>query len=250
MELLVGAVIFVMLAGLMLTMTSEAGRIWQANEAQKKRREIARIVLERITRDLEAAAFPVGTQVSNSLAFQVNPPTLGSTYLSRDAAFWQARSQEDAMGMADIGYFVRWVDNNGQLCRVRIPASHGSSVFRAINRTINDTLLDELASGTADQDLRGLLAENVLGFWFVPVDRQGNAIPVPYDSRTTDVRPAFVDVGIAIADPRTLARISNPSEIRDKYGSVSIAQFEEALPIHIRRGTQVFTARIPVHATP
>lgn len=246
LELLVSMAIFILLAALMLTVTTEAGRMWQQSEGQKNRRQAARIILETISRDLQGAAFPVGTHLPGSLAFLVNP-AIGAGFLRPNAAFWQTRSQQDSLGMADVGYFVRKNGAVGELCRIRIPAGDPDSIFSNIDRTISSAVLDRLAPGTGDNDLKGLLAENVLGFWFVLRDNEGVEIPLPYDSRTTAIRPTFVDVGIVLIDARTARKIREGSAVEASY-SLPMEDFVDALPTEIRQGVQTFTSRIRIHA--
>lgn len=239
------------LTSLLLGVTSQTANVSGRALAQKSRQQAARIVLETMARDLRAAAFPLGTAQQDSLAFLVNPPDVGSHYLSPSAAFWQSRSTQFGTGFRDGGYFIRWTGAHAQLCRLTIPEDDANSIFRNSDRTIDAAVLDRLApaGSSTGQDFRGLMADNVAGLWFRLLDRNGTEIPLPYDSRDASAeRVAFVDVGIAVMDPGTAAKIGSADELRSYY-TPTITDFAKNLPEHIRSGVQVFTTRVPLHGS-
>jgi prepilin-type N-terminal cleavage/methylation domain-containing protein len=249
LELMVSAALLAILTSLLLGVTAQTASISGRTLAMKHRQQAARIVLETISRDLGAASSPVGTSQGGSLAFLVNPVDAGERHLSPGAAFWQARSAQSSSGFRDVGYFIRWTGAEAELCRLTVPSEDPLSIFRNTNRVIDSALLDRLAPAGAasDGNLRGLMADHVVGLWFKLLDATGAEIALPYDSRDESVvRPAFVDVGIAVMDPGTAAKIGSADEVRSHY-TPSITEFLPKLPESIRAGVQIFTTRVRIH---
>lgn len=258
LELLVAAAVFSILAVILLGVTSQTASIWEKAQAQKNRQQIARIALEAITRDLEAAALPLGTSQTNTLSFLVNPAGVDAGFLSPQAAFWQVRSGQSSYGFLDVGYFVRWTGAVPELCRLQIPATDNESIFRdsnhsplsGTNRTVNSALLERLAPGTSagNDDIKGLMSKNVIGLWFVLWNSVGVKIEPPYDSTTKTARPAFVDVSVAVIDQATAAKLTDAAQVTSHY-AVGPDRFAGSLPASIRPGVQVFTKRVPIHGS-
>jgi prepilin-type N-terminal cleavage/methylation domain-containing protein len=249
LELMVSAALLAILTSLLLGVTSQTASISGRTLAMKQRQQAARIVLETISRDLRAASFPLGTSRDDSLALLVSPVEAGDRHLSPGAAFWQARSAQSPSGFRDVGYFIRWTGNKAELCRLTIPSEDAASIFRNSDRVIDPALLDRLAPAGAASggDFRGLMAEHVVGLWFKLFDAAGVEIALPYDSREGSAgRPAFVDVGIAVMDSGTAAKIGSADEVRSHY-TPAIADFLTNLPEGIRTGVQIFTTRVPIH---
>lgn len=238
-----------LLVTMMLGLFSGVSTLWGDFQARKSREQTARIALEAISRDLRTAAFPTGTQVGESLSFLISPTSVGSAFLSPDAAFWQSRNPVSPVGFLDVGYFVRWDGDHAELCQLRIPHDDADSIFTDLGRSISPAVLNRLAPGSSDADLRGFLAEHVVGLWLVPMDRDGNALSSPYDSRSAGDRPAFVEVSLAVIDPATATRLGNAATIRGAYASRP-EDFLSALPAPLARGVRIFTERIPIHANP
>lgn len=249
MELLVGVAILALLVTMMLSIFSGVSNLWAEFQARKGREQTARVALEAISRDLRSAAFPVGTQVRDSLAFLVSPASVGSQYLCPDAAFWQSANPTSPVGFSDVGYFIRWDGDRSELCQLRVPHDDPDSIFVDTDRSISTAVLDRLAPGSANTDLRGLLAENVIGIWFQPLDHEGALLPTPYDSSIATTHPAFVQVAIAVIDATTAKRVGDGAAIRAAY-SDDPESFLSALPEQIARGVRIFTERIPVYANP
>lgn len=248
-ELLVGVAILALLVVLMLSLFSSVSTLWGEFQARKSREQTARMALEAISRDLRSAAFPVGTPIQKSFAFLISPPTIGTEYLCPDAGFWQSRNPLSPVGFVDAGYFIRWNGDRAELCQLRIPDADADSIFTNIDRTLSSATLERLAPGSANSDLHGLLAENVIGLWMKPLDSEQQALPIPFDSRTSLKKLRFVEVTVAVIDPTTSDRLGDASTIHSAYTS-DPEDFLAALPDSLARGVRIFTERIPVYANP
>jgi len=251
-EVLVATAVFILLMGLLLSLTSEASRLWQRAESQKARRQIARIVLETIGRDMESAAFTTNT---NSLQFLLNDSVrIGSTNLNPTAAFWQAPTLGSMPGtLSEVGYFVQWIGTKSALCRYYVPSTATNSLFSS-NSTIWDKWLwpDKITSyapGLQNTDTYGgLLSENVVGLWITLYD-SNNAAMTNYDSRTTTRRPTSAEISIAVIDPRTARRLVQASQITDSYSrSTNADSFVADLIPNLREGVQIFKTRVQLQA--
>lgn len=251
LELLVATAIFALLATLLLSMTSEASKLWQRAEAQKARRQMARIIIETMSRDMESATFPVVSSSTNSLQFVVGNST-GLTNLNPNAAFWQATvpGSGPVGGLAEVGYFVQWKDNRPALCRYFVPGTNADSIFSSSAANWKDWLtaakVGAYAPGLDDSNsFNGLLAENVLGLWITVYD-SNNVGYTNYDSRTYSVRPTAAEIGIAIIDARTARRITNTSA-QVQY-TPTVDTFLTNLPSYLRDGVQIVKTRIQLQA--
>ena len=251
LEVLVAAAIFALLAALLLSVTSEASKLWQRAENQKARRQMARIIIETMSRDMESVAFPVASGATNSLQFVVGSAT-GTTNLNPNAAFWQATAAGDASsgGLAEVGYFVQWKDNRSALCRYYVPGTNADSIFSSSAANWKDWLtaskISAYAPGLYDSNsFGGLLAENVLGLWITVYD-VNNVAYTNYDSRTLAVRPVSAEIGLAIIDPSSARRITN--SVQQVSYTPSIDNFVTNLPSYLRDGVQIFKTRIQLQA--
>jgi hypothetical protein len=234
---------------MMLSIFSGVSNLWGDVQARKSREQVARTALEAISRDVRTAAFATGTHLPKSLVFLISPETIGAALLSPEAAFWQAKNPTSPTGFADIGYFIRWSGDRSELCQVRIPHDDPDSIFTNIEREISSGLLDRLAPGSADNNLRGLIAENVVGLWFKPLDFEGNLLSSTYDSRVDSVRPSYINISIAVIDPTTSDRQGDAAIIREAY-SDDPQSFLDALPQPLARGVRIFSETVPIHAHP
>lgn len=245
-ELLVAMAVFSLMAALLLGLVSESSRLWQRAESQKARRQVARIIMETVKRDLEGVALPIGTTNTNSLNFVLNPAVAGIN--NRDSAFWQTRTSAQTGEMAEVGYFVKWHNGTPALCRYSVPATNSDSIFRSPANWLTTGKIDSYAGGLGSTNMDGLLAENVLGLWITMYDAT-NGILSNYNSRTATGRPSSVEVGVAIIDPRTAKRITSESQITSAYTG-SADTFPDNLPTFLRAGVQVFKTRIELPAAP
>jgi hypothetical protein len=79
------------------------------------------------------------------------------------------------------GYFVQWVNKVPILCRLR--ANYGS--------VINDDLIVNNAPANKISDYKGLLAENVLGIWFQPIDAKKDPIAMTTPEASFDASNGY-----------------------------------------------------------
>jgi len=266
-ELLVATAIFFLLMMILLSLASQGSGIMQKMNREKTNREVARVLLECIGRDLEATVFPFNASSTTSLRFQQNPASLRSGgYLNPNALFWQTAwngTSSTNGDIADVGYFVKWVIDStgmahGTLCRMGIPPTSADSIFQS--QTLNASLLNKYAPGLADTvpgsstAYKGLMADNVLGLWIILYDRKMVRLTSPYDSRTTSRRPAYADISIAVLDPQIARRINSSNlglMITDHYAGPTVTNatvFVSQLPASIRAGAQAFETRVPIYA--
>lgn len=257
-EVMVATVIFVLLVGLLLSITSQAGKIWQKSENDKGRRQVGRAVLEMIARDFEAAQLPLRSDRSGSLEFTKNPAAIPESYRNRDAIFWQAPvpGQKDG-DLQEVGYFVQWVEgengqpSRGELCRLRVPATNANSIFNNSNAWLSEDKLRTYAPGSKNTNtFQGLLAENVFGLWVTlyGTNNQVMTNSITYTSRSTNAPFSFAEIAIAVADPQTGRRLASEQEVISKYNrenkDFTIEEFVASLPDSIKNGVSVFKTRV------
>lgn len=247
--MLVSAALLAVLAAFLMGVTSQTMNIWEKAQAQKSRQQTARLVLDVIARDLQSAAFPLGTSRIDALAFVVDPAGLPRDFLSPHAAFWQARSTRSPDGFADVGYFIRWRGVEAELCRLQVAAGDKDNILSRPDRALNAALLDRLAPGSsgASDSIKGLMAKNIIGLWFKLWDRAGNPLPLPYDSsQPGSSAAALVEVSVAVIDRAMVARIDSAEKIRPQSGATT-TDFLQSLPEVIRPGVQVFGRKVVIH---
>lgn len=204
-ELLAATAVFMVMMALLVGVVSQVNAGWQRAEAQKNRREAARVVLDYLVRDLEAALSPLPQAPSVNL--DMNPDAF-STYRNRDALFWKAAlpAEPATSDTCVIGYFVKPPEDGEsyRLCRFVAPLTFSTT-------TIDETL-DSVATLTpADQsgDYKGLVAEGVVGLWVTLYDRNNQVLASPggsYRSTSRDDFPAMAEIALVVADPRVLGR--------------------------------------------
>lgn len=262
-EILVSITVLVLLMALLLGITDQSSRVWQVTESSHNRRQVARILLETITRDLEASVFPLIPGANNtSLQFVLNPPGLTGVS-ARDAVFWQAALPGDGTDsdVSEVGYFVRWLDdgpashpNHPILCRFQMPASNAASIFANPGATaawLNNDVLTSSAPGTTVSNYQGMLADNVLALWVTLYDASAKPIPTPFNSIVAVTpRPAFAEIALVLIDPATAQRLTAPvaSAITAGYGAASVDLFAAALPPAIQKGVEIFRTRVTLEA--
>jgi type II secretory pathway pseudopilin PulG len=263
LEMLVATTVLVLMLTILLSIVTNVSQHWQRAEGMKTRQQAARQILETISRDLESAVFPIPATNDLSFQFLVNPadqPTL-VPYENPQAAFWQAAagsgtSQGD---IVEVGYFICWAASgvHSEIRRLRVP-SNQADIFSSPKPWLSAEKLEADAPGTDDiVSQKGLLAENVIGLWIQPYNRQGIAISPPYDSRVDRTVPsrriASVEVALALIDPRTLKRVTDKNEITQHYLTdppPDADTFVTLLPAKIRAGVQVFKTRVNIEAAP
>lgn len=260
-ELLVALALFAMIMVLAVSIISQSSVIFRSADGKRINRQVARFVIEMVCRDLESALF--ARTSSSYLRFQLNPSTLETNYSNPNSVFFQTAIQGRGGtngDIADVGYFVNWVIDarsiaRSALCRISIPPKESESIFSNPARVWNSTLVEQYAPGLNKTNLidpdafKGLFAENVLGLWITLYDTNG-VLAGEYDSRGSSLKPTFADVAVAVVDPQTAKRI-NPAmlaSIKSAYSSTTNAEsFIEAIPDHLRSGSQVFKTRVLLH---
>jgi type II secretory pathway component PulJ len=190
MELLVATAVFMLMASLLLSMTSQVNTAWQQAHGQKARRENARQIFALLQRDLQAAIPVLPGAGTNAVPFQ-----LLSDYGRPGSAglFWLASlpSTRTSSDVATVGYFVA---GNHRLYRTFTNAAVANF----------PDLVDQ--SGNAEEE-QGLLAENILRLDVTLLGGDGTEIAPPSIHSTN--LPRFADVTLVVADERTLARQPN-----------------------------------------
>ena len=263
--------LLLIITGLLLSMTSSMMSSWTADASRNERRNTARLVLDRMSRDLEQTTLPLSRDSTNGLQFVINPTTIVSTttYELPQAVFWQAPVATDGGINGDIavvGYFVQWVNGAPVLSRLLVNPSVTANYLIYSNPTnwITDALLQAKAPATEASSYAGLLANNVLGLWVQPLDPNGNAIQQSevgtgsFDSRypytytnalypgslVTNVAsalPASLQIAIVVIDSRTAKLLSGTEKPTAPTGNFwsDIQNFYSHLPAKIQRGAEI-----------
>jgi len=263
------AILVVMITGIL----GQLDRMWVQTEAQNQRDRSGRALLNFMARDIKKAMMPLNISNTTNLDFVINPSSLSSTYGYRDNIFFQAPIATDSLAtsvgeIAEVGYFVQWQPQSGsqvptaQLCRFFVNPSDTVNYQIYLNPTswITTAYLANVApgasasSGNPPAPYKGLLAENVIGLWINPYDKNGNAVFTAsrtYDSRTTSNLPAVVDISILVLDPATAKRLgANSSMLTTVKGDVQTTTITNAdqclttLPAVLQPGASCFTTRV------
>jgi type II secretory pathway pseudopilin PulG len=228
-EVMVATAILALMVVLLAGMVSQVARLWQRGTAQTDQRRNARTILDFISTDLRGAILPVDplppandprNPTSNSgpppnLHFLLNPSTVPPSHRHADALFWQAPIATDASrgDAAHIGYFVKWdtstnpANPRARLCRFFVnPVDEKNyRIYSHPGGDLSAERLDAVApahnqsDGTMRAGWRGLLAEDVVGFW--ARWRNGDDWVVSFDSRTTPTLPRTVQISVVQLDP-------------------------------------------------
>lgn len=246
-EVLVALAVLTLLMVMLLATVSHAMSLWQDAEGLKSRQQSARQAITTLSRDLSAAVFPPWSSGGRRLSFLANPGF--ADFENPDFAMWTAAvsEQSNAGDLAEVGYFVAWSpDANGrdqpELRRFVIPATDANSIFTNPGQSINATTVESLAPGSTATPPVGLVATNVLGLWFSLFAADGSALPLPYDSENAVDRPAFVEVTLAVTDPRSAVRLPDKSEITSRY-NLEPAEFARQLTADFGLSVQIFRHR-------
>lgn len=237
-ELLVAVAILAVLLLVLQQILAGSSGAWKLGEARKERMQNARAVTDFIALDLESALLPLNRPDTNNLQFIVNPAGVSAEFKNRDALFWQAPRATDAVlgDIAILGYFVKWdtttpANPRALLCRffanygVRgetVTTNPNFRIYSQPSNWIDASLINATAPADAANDYRGLFAENVLGLWITTLDSAGKPITASgqmFDSRagyedsllgplSACALPSAVEVGVALLDARSAARIT------------------------------------------
>lgn len=183
LELLVSAVIFVIMLALLGSVIMHFNTAWRQGDAQKERRQNARVIFDTISRDLQGAVPALPGTGTNRVPFQVQQTN------NSDALLWGTslpanRTRGD---FATVGYFV---DSQNRLYRCQTNAAESD--------------LDTLTASAGGSNFTGLLAENVVSLTATAVARDGSTNTI----FTTNL-PVAVDLTLLLADWRTLKQNPN-----------------------------------------
>lgn len=246
------AFLVVILAGLV----GQAMRMLTRGRSQTETLQTLRAVSHMMSRDLQGAVLPLRPTNQISLQFVQNPPTVTAAYRNPDSIFWQSTiaSETNHTDIAIVGYFVLWDKSNpsnpkGKLCRYFVPPSDAPnySIYTQPDAWISDALITANAPGTQTALYKGMLAENVIGFWvsFEASDNAGNplTLPTPFDSRIAQRLPNVAVVSYAFVSPAAAKRITDTAAITALYAN-GPSNFVSNLPQAIRQEARLYTTRI------
>lgn len=251
-ELMVATAIFLVLIGVLSTITSRISLIWQNSTELKTRQQAARLILERLCRDLEATILPLIPTDQQGLNMVKNPALDGIN--NPDSAFWQtAGASSDQGEVYETGYFLRWSQTAGavhsELCRMQAPPTADDSIFVRPDAWLTQEKISRYSPDAGDREsIQGLLAENVIGLW-IKLYAGSSPLPETYDSRASLERPTSAVVSIALMSGERFSRIHSPTEVTELYTRGGAEEFVNALPDSLKSGVQLFTARIEMKAT-
>ena len=216
-ELLVAMSVFLVVAGVLVSVANSTSDAWQQGVAHNERRSAAMAVFERMSQDLRNAAQPTDLSGPNLQMVITNangpgPHLVSGSFTLPYAVFFQAPVTTGTTGnqgdLAEVGYFVQWVKdqipntnptqytNTPKLCRLLInPSSTAYTVYSGTtwSSSIDDALLSGINGAPADRlnGYQGQLAENVLGLWVQALDQtkqpvlSGTLQPVTTDASGT-----------------------------------------------------------------
>lgn len=235
-EILTATAVFAMMMVLLFSALTHVNGVWQQADGQKTRRQNARILLDTMARDLQAAVIPMGTNAATPILFQMNPG--GPDPDTRgDALYWQVASsfRRNGNDIGTVGYYVSPANDTLALCRLYT------------NAPVADpwTYRNTLAPATPP-DYEGLLAENVLAMFVTLYDKSGAVIAEPGETYSSPNPPAFAEIALVIADGRALQRVSGPLVFE---GASADALFSN-LPPAVRSHAQIFRTRVDLPPAP
>jgi len=217
-ELLVTIAILAILLLLVGGILNQVSSTYTQISSQIDRHQNGRTILAMIASDLRPAALPIDRSNLYNLQLLVDPtnlvnvtsPTLnggasssqGGGYLNAHAIFWQApiatANLNGASGkMAEVGYFVRWVNPASSnpraiLCRFFVnPGDPNYVIYSQPTAWLTPACLDSAAPGysttgtTVSQIYPGTgwFADNVIGLWVRCLD--ANGAPIVYTAATS-----------------------------------------------------------------
>lgn len=235
-----------MLMLVLVSISSQSGKVWSHGEKQNQYRQRARTALDYIGREMRQATLDLDPD-STRLQFVINPATVVSTaYRCRDSVFWQAPIATDVnkAGLAEVGYFVMWSNgSDGQvsqanLCRYYVnPSDADYKIYSNPGAWVTDSLIGTVAPADAAHNYHGLFLENVLGLWVKAYQADG-VTAYNGDSRVVKRLPAYVDISLVLVDEanaRKLKQTGKIAAVRSLYTSTAdatafTAAMENVLP--------------------
>jgi len=268
LEMLIAMTILVLIMVLFGSLFTATSKAWMTGEGNAERRRNVRAIADFIGTELQGALLPVSQPATGgqaNLQFVINPTSdkLSTDYRNADCIFWQAPlARETSFGeIAEVGYFVKWVDSVPMLCRffvnpsVKVNGVVGPNPHFLIyqdaspNAWLSTPLVSQVVQpGDIDAGYKGLFADFVLGLWIRSYGLDGNELPREFDSRTgyectfpgltgtvTEKRrlPATVQVSLAQIDSRFASRLKDVADevraLTQRPGTRDAAQFMESL---------------------
>lgn len=145
---------------MLVNMFDQVSRTWNVTERQIESRRTLRAVAESIAADVRFALQPVApptavnspnTATLTNLQFLLNPPHLSQKIMQPDCIFFQAPvATESTYGeIAEVGYFVRWVDTTDDVpeaARSRTPSFPVPRLCRFFVNPSTKTITEGVAS--------------------------------------------------------------------------------------------------------
>ena len=225
-ELLVATAVLALIVSLLGSMTSNVSRVWMTGNAQSDRRRNARAIVDLISSDLKGAMLPVdpaAEPTKPNLQFVLNPAAIPNGYKNPDAIFWQAPVATDQSrgDIAELGYFVKWdfestPDNpRARLCRFFVNPTDTANYRIYTDRVnwLNAGVIEAVAPADNKEidgkrgGWRGLVADDVVGFWARWKDSANKQVTA-YDSRVTLELPKVVEISVVQFDSTAAARVT------------------------------------------
>jgi prepilin-type N-terminal cleavage/methylation domain-containing protein len=234
-EILVATAIFTFMAGMLLSLSSQATTLWSRNHQQSQLREKARTALDFIGSEMKQAVLPLDLTSQSGPQFVVNPAGVSATYQLKDAVFWQApiATSQTHGNLAIVGYFIRRDGARYRLCRYFINPNDGDYRLRSAPADwVNDNLIQSVAPADEASDYKGLFLENVVGLWVECFDESGAAY-VP-DSRADKRLPVRVKVSLAVLDERGASRVADGEVLPSVVDSANAGEFLDQVSDSLR----------------
>lgn len=261
-EMLVSMAVLALLVTMLGTMASSVSRVWQTGNAQSDRRRNVRAIVDLISADLSGALLPVDPAAEPgkpNLQFTLNPSAVPDAYRHPDALFWQAPVATDQSkgDVAQIGYFVQWdlettpTNPRARLCRFFVNPTDSDSyqIYEDRLNWLNAGIIDEVAPAHNNKvgekgppGWRGLLAEDVIGFWARWRDADHKPVTT-YDSRTTMELPRVVEISVVQLDSAAANRVT--PEIQEGLAALTHSSTDANDFLQKLRESSEFAALVP-----
>ncbi len=248
-EMLVAISVLLLIMILLVSITSQAGKVWSRGESQNQYRQRARAALDYIGQELRVATLPLDRDKID-YQFQINPAGLAVEYSCRDSIFWQAPIATSSVqgGLAEIGYFVQWdlATHQANLCRYFVnPDNSNYAIYNNPTSWVTDALMNAVAPATKASGYQGLFLENIIGIWVNATNVDGTS----YDGnpQLTKKLPAYVEISIVGIDSKSANRMvaaNQYSTVQGMYDKTDAAAFVAALPASVKNAAT--TVRLKV----